>query len=157
MKIRTLLSVALSIAALAAPVPLLAQEDGQSAVARWQADPTTIFDATEVDLDEFLWIARPVVVFGDAPQQPAFQDQMDLIARRIDDLARRDVVVVTDSDPDAGSEIRTALRPRGFQMTLIGKDGEVKLRKPSPWSVREISRSIDKMPMRQREIRDGGS
>ena len=39
-------------------------------------------------------------------------------------------------------------------MVLIGKDGGVKLRKPSPWSTREISRSIDKMPMRQREIRE---
>jgi hypothetical protein len=42
-------------------------------------------------------------------------------------------------------------------LTLIGKDGEVKLRKPFPWDVREISRSIDKMPMRQREIRERGS
>jgi len=37
---------------------------------------------------------------------------------------------------------------------LIGKDGGVKLRKPFPWSVRELSRSIDKMPMRQQELRD---
>ena len=37
---------------------------------------------------------------------------------------------------------------------LIGKDGTVYLRKPFPWSVREISRSIDKMPLRQQEIRD---
>jgi hypothetical protein len=37
---------------------------------------------------------------------------------------------------------------------LVGKDGGNKLRKPFPWDVREISRSIDKMPMRQREIRE---
>ena len=35
---------------------------------------------------------------------------------------------------------------------LIGKDGQVKLRKPSPWNIREIARVIDKMPIRQQEI-----
>ena len=39
-------------------------------------------------------------------------------------------------------------------LTVIGKDGGVKLRKPFPWDVRELSRSIDKMPLRQQEIRD---
>jgi hypothetical protein len=37
---------------------------------------------------------------------------------------------------------------------LIGKDGGVKLRKASPWDVRELTRVVDKMPMRQREVRD---
>jgi hypothetical protein len=37
---------------------------------------------------------------------------------------------------------------------LIGKDGRVAQRKPSPWDVREIERAIDKMPLRQQEIRD---
>jgi len=36
---------------------------------------------------------------------------------------------------------------------LIGKDGKVKLRKPRPWTVRELSRVIDKMPMRQQELK----
>jgi hypothetical protein len=39
---------------------------------------------------------------------------------------------------------------------IMGKDGEVELRKPRPWDVREISRTIDKMPLRQQEIRAGG-
>jgi len=50
--------------------------------------------------------------------------------------------------------LRTKLRPRGFMLVLIGKDGGVKLRKPLPWDVRELSRTIDTMPMRQREMRD---
>jgi len=36
---------------------------------------------------------------------------------------------------------------------LIGKDGNVKLRKPFAWGMRELSRVIDKMPMRQQEIK----
>ena len=39
-------------------------------------------------------------------------------------------------------------------LALIDKDGGVKLRKPFPWDVREITRSIDKMPLRQQELRD---
>ena len=71
-----------------------------------------------------------------------------------DMLLDRDVIVLTDTDPAAQSPIRQKLRPRGFMMVLIGKDGGVKLRKPLPWTVREISRSIDKMPMRLQEVED---
>jgi hypothetical protein len=39
-------------------------------------------------------------------------------------------------------------------LVIIGKDGEVELRKPAPWDVREITRSIDKMPLRQQEVQD---
>jgi hypothetical protein len=39
-------------------------------------------------------------------------------------------------------------------LALLAKDGTVMLRKPFPWNVREISRSIDKLPLRQQEIRD---
>lgn len=128
------------------PVPPLAEA--------WAAEPTQVFDAADVTLDELKWIARPIVVFAESPFDPLFQQQMQLIADRADDLALRDVIVITDTDPDARTELRQRLRPRAFMLTLIGKDGQVKLRKPSPWDVREISRSIDKMPLRQQEIRD---
>ena len=52
------------------------------------------------------------------------------------------------------SELRKELRPRGFGLVLLGKDGQVKLRKPSPWDVREITHAIDKWPIRLKEIRD---
>ena len=149
---RFLLPAVLVILSISA-APLAAQ-DGSDAVTRWRDDPSTVFDASEIDLKDFLWIARPVVVFADAPQVPAFREQMELLADRPDALAQRDVVIITDTDPDALSDIRRKLRPRGFQLTVIGKDGEVALRKPFPWDIREISRSIDKMPMRQRELRE---
>lgn len=123
-------------------------------VDRWREDPTIAFVATDVVLDDFMWIARPVVVFADSPADPAFQRQVDLLLARADDLVRRDVVLITDTDPAAMSEIRRALRPRGFMLALLGKDGGVKLRKPLPWDVRELGRSIDKMPLRLQELRD---
>lgn len=106
------------------------------------------------ELGEYLWLKRPVVVFADSPNDPRFRQQMDLIEDRLDDLAERDVVVLTDTDATQLTPLREKLRPRGFMLVLLGKDGSVYLRKPFPWSVREISRSIDKMPLRQQEIRD---
>ncbi|MEO1679894.1 MAG: DUF4174 domain-containing protein [Pseudomonadota bacterium] len=113
-----------------------------------------IIDAADVTLDDFLWTRRPIVVFADTPADPRFAEQLRLLSAQPGELIERDVVVITDTDPSAQSAVRRQLRPRGFQLALVGKDGQVKLRKPSPWSVREISRTIDKMPMRQREIRE---
>ncbi|MCE8006209.1 DUF4174 domain-containing protein [Aestuariivita sp.] len=113
-----------------------------------------ILPAGESDLSEFLWIKRPVIVFADSPADPRFAEQMELLNDRLDELGERDVVILTDTDPDAASPLRTKLRPRGFMLVLVGKDGTVYLRKPFPWNVRELGRSIDKMPMRQREIRE---
>ena len=70
------------------------------------------------------------------------------------ELEDRDVVVITDTDPGANSAIREKLRPRGFMLVLIGKDGQIVLRKPTPWDVRELSRTIDKLPLRREEIRN---
>lgn len=146
--------LALVFAALFA-VPLAGMaEDTVPAPTLWQADPAYEFTADTVDLNDFLWTARPVVVFADTPNDPRFQEQLALLRERIAAVVERDILIITDTNPDTPSEIRTKLRPRGFMMVLIGKDGGVKLRKPSPWSVREISRTIDKMPMRQQEIRE---
>ena len=51
------------------------------------------------------------------------------------------------------STLRKTLHPKGFNWVLIGKDGKIKLRKPFAWDMRELSRVIDKMPIRQREMR----
>lgn len=120
-----------------------------------ETDPLLVVrQASDTDLSEFKWKKRPVIVFADAAEDPAFIEQMEYLTQRAEDLNERDVVVIVDTDPDARSAIRLKMRPRGFMLTLVGKDGKVKLRKPFPWHVREITRSIDKMPMRLREIRE---
>lgn len=150
---------ALSLATVLATAPDLAPALAQEAVdtspeARAEAAGLAIVVAGEQTLDEFGWIARPLVVFADSPSDPRYIQQMEYIGARAADLADRDVVVITDTDPDARTPIRLELRPRGFDIVLIGKDGFKYLRKPSPWDVREISRSIDKMPLRQQELKD---
>jgi hypothetical protein len=149
-----LASVAL---AMAATFSSAAAGDEQTPVEIWNADRTTVFDGRDIDLEAFRWIARPVVVFADTPADPAFQRQLDLLQDGMDMLVIRDVVLITDTSRSDLSDVRRKLRPRGFMLTLIGKDGGVKLRKPFPWHVRELTRSIDKMPLRQQEIRDSAT
>lgn len=116
-----------------------------------------VLDAADVALADLKWHKRLVVVFSDTPEDPAFQLQMRFLMAEPKPLEERDVVVITDTDPAAHSELRQKLRPRGFSLVLIDKDNAVSLRKPLPWDVREISRAIDKMPMRREEIRNGGT
>ena len=141
-------------ALLAGTLPGGATDTAQSAADLWQADKTLTFEASEVDLDEFQWFARPVVVFADTAADPRFRQQIELLEARPDALAERDIVVITDTNASEPSELRKKLRPRGFMLAVIGKDGGVKFRKPLPWDVREITRAIDKMPLRRQEIRD---
>ncbi len=112
------------------------------------------FSMDEVDLTQFKWKKRPVVVFAESELDPAFVDQMQLLRARPDELRSRDVVVITDTAPEPLSDLRRKLRPRGFMLVIINKEGTVNVRKPFPWDVREVTRTIDKMPIRKREIRE---
>lgn len=111
-----------------------------------------ILEATEVDPAEFTWQARPLVIFADTAADPDFTAQLAQLRRDPASLLMRDVVVVTDTAPAGNSAWRRLLRPEGFSVVLMDKDGQVKSRLPSPRSVREISRAIDKFPLRRREI-----
>lgn len=113
-----------------------------------------VLPGEEADLSSFLWSKRPIVVFADSEQDPRFQEQMTRLLSDAGALLDRDVIVLTDTNPEAASDLRKKLRPRGFMLVLIGKDGGVKLRKPHPWTVRELSRTIDKFPDRLREVEE---
>jgi len=139
---------------LATLIALPAAAEEKTVPERWEEDRTQVFDGAEIILEDLNWIARPLVVFSDTPNDPRFQQQMDLLLAGVDRLAERDVILITDTNRAAMTDLRSILRPRGFMMALVGKDGRVALRKPAPWSVRELSRSIDKMPLRQQEMAD---
>ena len=128
--------------------PLSAEDIGPG------AEDRLFFSMDEVDLKQFKWKIRPVVVFAESELDPAFIDQMRLLEARPEELAARDVVVITDTKPEPISDLRRRLRPRSFMLVLMSKDGTVNVRKPFPGDVREITRSIDKMPIRKREIRE---
>jgi Domain of unknown function (DUF4174) len=107
--------------------------------------PFAPISVTTERLTDYAWEFRPLVVFADTPDDPNYAAQINLLLQQLPDLERRKVVVLTDTDPTAQSEIRKSLRPHGFALVLVGLDGRVVFRKPSPWSVREITRAIDKI------------
>ena len=107
------------------------------------------------ELSLYQWTHRPVVVFANSTADVNYQRQIIMLEQDIESLIDRDVIILTDTTPSPETPLRDALRPRGFALLLIGKDGQVKLRKPFPWSVRELSRAIDKMPMRRQELNAG--
>ena len=104
------------------------------------------------NIKDFEWAQRPIVIFANSDRDPNFISQIEFLSQDIKALKERDIVVLIDTNPSMPSFLRKKLRPHGFAFILIGKDGQVKLRKPSPWNIREIARVIDKMPIRQQEI-----
>ena len=122
-------------------------------LAAWQANPSRIFSTSDVDLSDMVWVARPLIIFTNSPLDPTFKEQMALLQEGLDMILERYVIIVVDTNPKLKTALRKNLRPKGFVWVLIGKDGSVKLRKPFAWNMREISRVIDKMPMRQQEIK----
>lgn len=120
------------------------------------AEPLRILAAAEVRPAEFQWQSRVVVVFANTAADPAFAQQLRELQAQPAALLARDVVVVTDTDPAAATEWRRQLRPEGFSLIVVDKDGGVELRKPLPWSVREIVRAIDKFPSRLEETGRAG-
>ena len=108
--------------------------------------PAAPIPAAQVVLGDLLYFKRPVIVFADSPNDPNFIRQLELLGRDPTGLDEQDVVVITDTDPATPSEARRKLRPRGFSLVIMDKDGKTTLRKPLPWDVREIRNAIDKFP-----------
>jgi hypothetical protein len=130
---------------VALPTALAAQTVAQPAVVAAQAE------AEQPDLASLLWIARPLVVFADSENDPRFRQQMDMLAEDPEELENRKVVVLVDTDPAANGPLRRELRPRGFGIVLIDTDGSVVQRRPAPTTIRELSRTIDRLPSRRQE------
>lgn len=95
--------------------------------------------------------SRPVVIFADTPDDPKFVQQMGYLEMLPDELEKRSVVVLTDTDPAANGPLRKQLRPQGFGVVLIDVDGSVAHRRPLPTTVRELANFIDRTPSWRQE------
>lgn len=135
----TLAALPLAAAPVAMPVRVRAAEGG-----------------AENPLAQYLWTARPVIVFAESENDPRFQRQMRELDSRPAELAERDVVILTDTTPGPSrfetTALRARLRPHDFTFILVGKDGQVKLRRPGPVTAAQLLRLIDRLPIRQQEI-----
>lgn len=103
---------------------------------------------------------RLIVVFAPSRDDPRLIRQQALLRQSGASLGERDVhVIEVVGDTVAGAyDYAAALRQRyavprsRFGVVLVGRDGGVKLRSAEAIVPRQIERTIDAMPMRQREI-----
>lgn len=113
----------------------------------------------EVKIDplaQYLWVARPVVIFADSDRDPRVELQLEQFERDRAELEVRDVVVILDTEPGPSrsdtTPLRARFRPHGFNVLLIDKDGQVKMRRPGVVSASDLMRLIDRLPSRQEEM-----
>ncbi len=107
-------------------------------------------------LAQYLWVARPVIVFANTDRDPRLLRQVSELERVAADLEDRDVVVIVDTEPGPSryetTDLRRKFRPHDFNVIVVGKDGEVKKRSPQPITGDSLARLIDRLPIRQQEL-----
>lgn len=129
-----------------------ADAEGSPIAAPVAENELLFLDARAIDVREYVWNHRLIVVMADTPDNPQFDRQLQELRDRADEFVIRDVVVIFDAHPDDVSPLRQVLRPNGFMTAIIDKDGEVKARRPAVRSGRELMAVIDKFPIRRQEI-----
>ena len=111
-------------------------------------------------LADMKWNRRPLVVFAPKSDDPRLQAQLDSVRKAQAGFAERDMalVVVAPGHSLSRAECATLRRDlevedQAFAVLLVGKDGGVKRRDAEPVSMVEVFAQIDRMPMRQAEMR----
>ncbi len=116
---------------------------------------------------EHLWKERVLIVAASSPTNVGYKRQDQLLMKGKKGMKERNLVIYRlysdhwlNSDnhkisEDQAKEIYRAynIDAQTFSVTLIGKDGGVKMRRDDIVSTREIFQLIDSMPMRQQEMR----
>ncbi|ORM65384.1 hypothetical protein PRCB_22655 [Pantoea rodasii] len=103
------------------------------------------------DLNTYRWHNRPVVIFAPSKQDSRYQQQITLLESQKTALTERDIIVLSDTSPGDKGQLRSQLKPKGFEVVLVGKDGGMKLRETTPLSAEVLLSTIDNMPMRKTE------
>ena len=107
-------------------------------------------------LEPYRWNNRLLLVFAPSPNDALILEQLAELEAARSGLIERDLLVLTDTDPGRGSDLRYELEIEGFHVLLFGKDGGVKIRSRTPVRTEALFATIDAMPMRQREIENNG-
>ena len=108
-----------------------------------------VLAADSATLDAYRWKKRPVILFAASQQDAKYIEQVRMLKQQQPALEERDIIVLTDTSPDTKSTLRSQLKPEGFEIVLVGKDGGIKLRETSPLSAEVLLSTIDRMPMRK--------
>lgn len=129
---------------------------------------TTACEAADVGkiMDGYLWEKRVLLIFAPTSDDPRLEAMRTQLRDAEEGLADRDMVIWTIAhqaavqvDGESKAHLSTPpfyayfeVAPDTFQVLLLGKDGEEKLRRNAVLPVAELFATIDAMPMRQREM-----
>ena len=118
-------------------------------------------------MDAYIWKNRPLLIFAPNCEDQILAAQRSEISSHSEELHERDMIVieiaadhVTINNQDTPDLKATDLRNRyGVDagetvVLLVGKDGGVKIRQSHVLSAEALFKTIDAMPMRQREMRE---
>ena len=123
----------------------------------------------QIDLNSYRWQNRLLLVFAPSPEYEEVRAQQQLFEGQEAELKDRDLLVAYLFGEEGrienitlSAEDVTTLRERygvgenDFIVLLIGKDGTAKERLEEPMRPADLFETIDAMPMRQREMKEGG-
>ena len=122
-------------------------------------------------LQQFLWENRPLVIFAPNDTDTRLLNQRAMLVAHIEGLRARDMVVIAvigderampelGPSPQASADAfrsRFDVAASDFTVVLVGKDGTEKARATNPVLPEAVFEIIDRMPMRQREMRERDS
>lgn len=114
------------------------------------------------------WEHRLLYVFAPSDQHPHLLAQRQMVEASDDGVRERDLLVIsvlergesladgTPMDETSAMRLREIhdVEPGAFAVILVGKDGTEKRRNDEPVAIEALFEQIDRMPMRQREIRE---
>ena len=117
-------------------------------------------------LRKFQWKNRILLIFAPSAEDPARKSLVAELNTQVAGVRERDLLIGeffeagasrfagASLTPDSAEALRRQFAVRKGKPTviLIGKDGEVKLRREGPVRAAEIFALIDSMPMRQKEM-----
>lgn len=110
--------------------------------------------------------ARPLLIFAPTPTDARLEIQLRTLQQHAAEVSDRQIVPIglayhshspTQAQLSPAEETATRRRfgidPTAFVVILLGKDGGEKLRASKPFTMQQLNRTIDAMPMRQDEMR----
>jgi len=123
--------------------------------------------AFPMDLSQFKWKNRLLLLFSPGRDHPFFDNLHQTIMNRKGEVEDRDLVIfeIFESGPsnvnmnNLDSQTVRSLRKKfniregEFAVILIGKDGGIKLNRRKQTEIEDIFGLIDAMPMRREEMR----
>ncbi|MFX0197968.1 MAG: DUF4174 domain-containing protein [Candidatus Hodarchaeota archaeon] len=124
-------------------------------------------ESTSLDLDTFQWKNRLVFIFAPSSTDHSYLNQKDGFEGKEDELNDRDIIVfeLIETGPSMmGNKLLTneqqsylrhkfGIPAADYGFILLGKDGTVKLRAKEVVASSDLFDLIDRMPMRQEEIK----